>query len=474
MNTSIRRFTPALPLLGALAILSPSLAAQLTVNAQRIECIPSLRDQAGGDCIEASSDPTLGMLFPISNELFVDMNSGFVGMGTVFPDESLQIGEYFQTSRDNYIEMRTIGGAGSEFKQGMKLRSSNPFFGFNIEHDDFLKGLNMLRFDDDFGTTLGASTLFLDRETGNVGFGTTAPAQNLHVMSDRAAILRLEADTDNFNELDNARIELIQDGGLESGVLGFRAGSNDLAVIATGDTNSLVMGANDTEHIRVVQSGRVGIGTTNPQGGLSVTTIGSSLAPLPGVHLGREGSGTSVAIELVAATTGNPHIDFTTGASTDFDARIIYEEGSGRMRVQGTDFRVDGNICATGSIGSCSDERYKKDVMPLEQALDTIAALRGVSYRWKTDEFPEREFTDEPQIGFLAQEVLAELPEVVAQDAEGYYSVDYGRLTPVLVEAIKELSVKNSALEARVASLESMQAELAEVRAAVALVTTPR
>ena len=455
-------------------MLSPSLAAQATFTAQRIECIPSLQDQAGGNCIQASSDPILGMLFPISNELFVDMNNGFVGMGTVFPEESLQIGEYFQTSRDNYIEMRTIGGFGDEFKQGLKLRSSNPFFGFNIEHDDALEGLNLLRFDAGFGTGLGASTLFLDRQSGNVGFGTTAPAQNLHVMSSRAAILRLEADTDNFDELDNARIELIQDGGLESGVLGFRAGSNDLAVIATGVSNSLVMGANDTEHIRVIPNGLVGIGTTNPQGGLSVTRIGSSFSPLPGVHMGREGAGNSVAIELVAATTGNPHIDFTTGASADFDARIIYEEGSGRMRVQGTDFRVEGNICATGTIGSCSDERYKKDVVPLGQALDIISALRGVSYRWKTDEFPERDFTDEPQIGFLAQEVLAELPEIVAQDAEGYYSVDYGRLTPVLVEAVKELSVKNSALEARVASLESMQAELAELRAAVALVTTPR
>ena len=48
-------------------------------------------------------------------------------------------------------------------------------------------------------------------------------------------------------------------------------------------------------------------------------------------------------------------------------------------------------------------------------------------------------FTDTRQIGFSAQEVEKLFPEVVLTDANGYKSVDYGRLTPVLVEAIKEL-----------------------------------
>ena len=45
---------------------------------------------------------------------------------------------------------------------------------------------------------------------------------------------------------------------------------------------------------------------------------------------------------------------------------------------------------------------------------------------------------DERQIGFSAQEIEKLFPEVVMTDANGYKSVDYGRLTPVLVEAIKE------------------------------------
>ena len=56
-----------------------------------------------------------------------------------------------------------------------------------------------------------------------------------------------------------------------------------------------------------------------------------------------------------------------------------------------------------------------------------------------TAEFPDRQFSDKPQIGFVAQEVLQWLPEVVAKGSDGYYSVDYGRFAPVLVQAVQEL-----------------------------------
>lgn len=99
---------------------------------------------------------------------------------------------------------------------------------------------------------------------------------------------------------------------------------------------------------------------------------------------------------------------------------------------------VVGNICATGSIGACSDIRYKTNVTPLSGAAELVSRLRGVNFDWKTEEFPENDFSDEPQIGFIAQEVLEVLPQVVDQGSDGYYQVDYSRLTPLLVEAFKE------------------------------------
>ncbi len=87
--------------------------------------------------------------------------------------------------------------------------------------------------------------------------------------------------------------------------------------------------------------------------------------------------------------------------------------------------------------------RYKKDITRLPNALSNVLKLEGVNYFWKTNEFPERQFTTDRQIGFIAQELEKIYPEMVFTDDKGYKSVDYSRLTPVLVEALKELNSKN-------------------------------
>ena len=99
---------------------------------------------------------------------------------------------------------------------------------------------------------------------------------------------------------------------------------------------------------------------------------------------------------------------------------------------------VTGNICATGTIGACSDARYKRGIATLDNPLEIISKLRGVDFKWRADEFPEKQFSEKPQVGFIAQEIKEILPGVVSKGADGYYSVDYSRLTPVLVEAIKD------------------------------------
>lgn len=55
----------------------------------------------------------------------------------------------------------------------------------------------------------------------------------------------------------------------------------------------------------------------------------------------------------------------------------------------------------------------------------------------------------------MAQEIRDIVPQVIMQGDAGYYSVDYGRLTPLLVEAIKELKAENEELGRRITALES-------------------
>jgi len=97
-----------------------------------------------------------------------------------------------------------------------------------------------------------------------------------------------------------------------------------------------------------------------------------------------------------------------------------------------------GDVCYTGTIGACSDRRYKKDVLVIDNALDKIMSMKGVYYYWKNDEFPEMNFNNERQIGVIAQDVEPIFPELVLTDAEGYKTVDYPKIAPILIEAVQE------------------------------------
>lgn len=66
------------------------------------------------------------------------------------------------------------------------------------------------------------------------------------------------------------------------------------------------------------------------------------------------------------------------------------------------------------------------------------------------------QFGNERQIGFSAQEVEKLFPEIVMTDARGYKSVDYGRLTPILVEAVKEQQNQINAQQEQINELKKM------------------
>ena len=85
-----------------------------------------------------------------------------------------------------------------------------------------------------------------------------------------------------------------------------------------------------------------------------------------------------------------------------------------------------------------SDSRLKIDVTEIKDSLDGILSLRGVHFFWNTSEYPDMGLNDELQIGFIAQEVRQVYPELVSTDENGFMTVDYAKLIPVLVEAIKQ------------------------------------
>jgi len=136
---------------------------------------------------------------------------------------------------------------------------------------------------------------------------------------------------------------------------------------------------------------------------------------------------------------------------------------------------VVGNICYTGTNAACSDRRYKRSITPITGALDGLLDIAGVYYDWKLNEFPDMGFEDKKQIGVIAQEIERYFPEVVTTDANGYKAVDYPKITPILIEAIKEQQAlidgqqqeidELTQLRTEVAELRKMKTELAEIKA---------
>lgn len=93
---------------------------------------------------------------------------------------------------------------------------------------------------------------------------------------------------------------------------------------------------------------------------------------------------------------------------------------------------VTGTIRATGDVIAYSDARVKDNVETIENALEKVNALRGVSYTRKDTDDKSR------KLGVIAQELLPIIPEAVSKDQHGNYSVSYGNMVGLLIEAIKE------------------------------------
>jgi hypothetical protein len=95
-------------------------------------------------------------------------------------------------------------------------------------------------------------------------------------------------------------------------------------------------------------------------------------------------------------------------------------------------FQMDGsgNLTMLNNVTAYSDARLKTDIVKIENALDKVQQLNGYTYT-RTD-------TGSKQTGVIAQEVMKVLPEVVMGSEDTHYSVAYGNMVGLLIEAMKE------------------------------------
>jgi hypothetical protein len=114
-----------------------------------------------------------------------------------------------------------------------------------------------------------------------------------------------------------------------------------------------------------------------------------------------------------------------------------------------------------GPPGPPSDQRLKKDVKPITQAIEKISKIRGVSFSWKKNSNIIPPKTTTKDIGFIAQELELVLPEVVLGNDErgGMLSVKYKDIIVMCIEAIKEQSNLINIKEKKLNKLELLAKE---------------
>ncbi len=155
-------------------------------------------------------------------------------------------------------------------------------------------------------------------------------------------------------------------------------------------------------------------------------------------------------IVLVSSSGGNIEFEGTITGSGAGNNSLAGSLGIGITSPQYS-LDVNGIIHANDIVTETSDIRLKKDIMPLENTLEKITQLQGVTFHWK-----DESRNDDLRMGVIAQDVEKVFPEIVATDQRGYKSVSYSKLIIPVIEAIKELKTDNDLIRSRINALENM------------------
>ena len=202
-------------------------------------------------------------------------------------------------------------------------------------------------------------------------------------------------------------------------------GSSSDGNITTKGAIPLLFGTNETERARITSGGdlvvnsSVNAATLNNNAKLSVWNT--------------SGSGDAKGLATGYGTTNGQFRLIYLNSAAD---ALNFDNGNNNA-----------TLTSGGTWTNASDARLKKSIVDIKYGLDAVVKSKPRSFE-RVDVYGE-------YIGFIAQELLDVVPEVVYGSEEQKYSVDYGSLVAVAFKAIQEQQAMIKSLEAKVAALES-------------------
>lgn len=136
--------------------------------------------------------------------------------------------------------------------------------------------------------------------------------------------------------------------------------------------------------------------------------------------------------------------DWLTSGDVMYAGDYQIDVAIGTTNSQGYKLCVYGVSAAWSHVGF-SDERLKTNIENIENPFHILNQLNGVSYNWNDHDFPDMGFDDKRHHGVIAQELQKSMPGAVFQGSNGYLSVAYDEIIPVLIECIKtqQLEIEN-------------------------------
>ena len=178
-------------------------------------------------------------------------------------------------------------------------------------------------------------------------------------------------------------------------------------------------------------------GATGPSG------LGSTGATGPS-GIGSTGATGLSGVGSTGATGPSTAINATNDTTTASDFYPVFVAGTGTNQTPTASttklyFRPSTGTLNATVLNSLSDRNSKENIQTIQNALQKVLDIRGVSFTWKE--------TKIKSIGVIAQELETIIPEIVQTESNGIKSVNYGGITGLLIEAIKEQQIEIDSLK---------------------------